>query len=131
MDIHRMLVSDFGKSGRQYNRRIRVIVYSPQLIENYTLQSGEGLSVLFVVIWLLGDIANLLGGLLGGLLPTVIILAFYVSPRPLAYRVHSNVSFSTSSTLHATLLFCSKFTITAGKDRVVQLVQGIERPIPF
>ncbi|KAF9533210.1 PQ loop repeat-domain-containing protein [Crepidotus variabilis] len=54
-----------------------IVVYSPQLLENYTLQSGEGLSILFVVIWLLGDITNLLGALLGGLLPTVIILALY------------------------------------------------------
>jgi len=52
-------------------------VYSPQLIENYTLQSGEGLSILFVVIWLLGDVTSLIGALLGGLLPTVIILALY------------------------------------------------------
>jgi uncharacterized membrane protein len=55
------------------------VVYSPQLYENYTLQSGEGLSVLFVIIWLLGDLTNLVGALLGGLLPTVILLALYVS----------------------------------------------------
>jgi len=55
------------------------VVYSPQLYENYTLQSGEGLSVLFVLIWLLADLANLVGALLGGLLPTVILLAVYVS----------------------------------------------------
>jgi len=54
-------------------------VYSPQIIENYQLQSGEGLSVFFVVIWLLGDLTNLGGALMGGLLPTVIILALYYS----------------------------------------------------
>ncbi|KZV88932.1 PQ-loop-domain-containing protein [Exidia glandulosa HHB12029] len=54
-----------------------VIVYSPQILENYTLKSGEGLSVLFVVIWLLGDLFNLLGAILAGLLATVIILAAY------------------------------------------------------
>ncbi|PPQ77482.1 hypothetical protein CVT25_011352 [Psilocybe cyanescens] len=54
-----------------------VIVYSPQVYENYTLQSGEGLSVLFVIIWLLGDLTNLAGALLAGLLPTVILLALY------------------------------------------------------
>lgn len=53
------------------------MVYSPQIYENYTLQSGEGLSVLFVLIWLLGDLTNLVGALLGGLLPTVILLALY------------------------------------------------------
>ena len=61
------------------------MVYSPQLYENYALQSGEGLSVLFVLIWLVGDLANLVGALLGGLLPTVIFLAVYVSFFPLDY----------------------------------------------
>lgn len=56
----------------------RIVVYSPQLYENYTLQSGEGLSVLFVVIWILGDLSNLAGAILAGLLPTVIILGLYV-----------------------------------------------------
>ena len=57
----------------------RVVVYSPQIIENYQLKSGEGLSVFFVVIWLAGDLANLFGATLAGLLPTIIILAAYVS----------------------------------------------------
>ncbi|KAF8578078.1 PQ-loop-domain-containing protein [Ramaria rubella] len=56
-----------------------IIVYSPQLIENYQLKSGEGLSVLFVLIWLTGDIANLLGAILAHLLPTIIVLAVYYS----------------------------------------------------
>ncbi|WVR05887.1 hypothetical protein IAU60_002913 [Kwoniella sp. DSM 27419] len=54
-----------------------VVVYSPQIWENYQLQSGEGLSVPFIVLWLLGDITNLFGGMLAGLLPTMIILAVY------------------------------------------------------
>ncbi|KAL1668778.1 PQ loop repeat-domain-containing protein [Schizophyllum commune] len=54
-----------------------IIVYSPQLYENYTLQSGEGLSLSFVVIWLIGDLCNLTGAALGNLLPTVILLAVY------------------------------------------------------
>ncbi|KIM89103.1 hypothetical protein PILCRDRAFT_813007 [Piloderma croceum F 1598] len=54
-----------------------IVVYSPQIIENYQLKSGEGLSVLFVLVWLLGDLCNLFGAILAGLLPTVIILASY------------------------------------------------------
>jgi len=54
-----------------------IVVYSPQLWENYTLQSGQGLSVLFVVIWLLGDACSLAGGLIAQLVPTVIILSTY------------------------------------------------------
>ncbi|TFK40840.1 PQ loop repeat-domain-containing protein [Crucibulum laeve] len=56
-----------------------IIVYSPQIYENYSLQSGEGLSLLFVFVWLAGDLCNLLGAVLAGLLPTVIILALYYS----------------------------------------------------
>ncbi|KAI0031055.1 PQ-loop-domain-containing protein [Vararia minispora EC-137] len=52
-----------------------VVVYSPQIWENYKLKSGEGLSVPFVMIWLLGDIMNLAGAMIAGLLPTVILLA--------------------------------------------------------
>ncbi|KAG8691237.1 hypothetical protein FRC11_005735, partial [Ceratobasidium sp. 423] len=54
-----------------------IIVYSPQILENYRLKSGEGLSVGFVVIWLLGDIFNLAGGVMAGLIPTVIVVAVY------------------------------------------------------
>jgi len=54
-----------------------VVVYSPQLWENYTLQSGHGLSVLFVLIWLVGDVCSLVGGLIAQLVPTAIILATY------------------------------------------------------
>ena len=81
MDIHRLLVSlnhlCAGSKGTELATRI--VVYSPQVYENYSLKSGEGLSVLFVVIWLLGDLTNLAGALLADLLPTVVILAVYVS----------------------------------------------------
>ncbi|KAF8517341.1 PQ-loop-domain-containing protein [Gautieria morchelliformis] len=56
-----------------------IIVYSPQFIENYQLKSGEGLSVAFVLVWLVGDLTNLLGAVLAGLLPTIIVLAVYYS----------------------------------------------------
>ncbi|KAG8814433.1 hypothetical protein FRC18_001961 [Serendipita sp. 400] len=54
-----------------------ILVYTPQILENYEIKSGEGLSVLFVLIWLAGDICNLLGAAIAGLIPTVIILAVY------------------------------------------------------
>ena len=61
-----------------YTHARRVVVYSPQIYENFSLKSGEGLSVAFVVIWLAGDLCNLIGASMAGLLPTVIILAGYV-----------------------------------------------------
>lgn len=54
-----------------------IVVYSPQIYENFTLKSGEGLSIAFVVIWLIGDLCNLVGASIAGLLPTMIILAAY------------------------------------------------------
>ncbi|BEI83849.1 hypothetical protein CcaverHIS002_0404530 [Cutaneotrichosporon cavernicola] len=54
-----------------------IVVYSPQIYENYVLKSGEGLSVPFIILWLLGDMTNLVGAIYAGLLPTMIILAVY------------------------------------------------------
>ncbi|EME43547.1 hypothetical protein DOTSEDRAFT_54326 [Dothistroma septosporum NZE10] len=54
-----------------------VVVFSPQIIENFRRSSAEGLSVEFIIIWLLGDIFNILGAVLQGVLATMIILAIY------------------------------------------------------
>ena len=70
----------------QPHKSNRIVVYSPQVIENYQLKSGEGLSVFFVYIWFAGDLCNLFGALLAGLLPTIIILAIYVSVRLYSYE---------------------------------------------
>ncbi|KAF8867789.1 PQ loop repeat-domain-containing protein, partial [Infundibulicybe gibba] len=56
-----------------------IVVTSPQIYENYSRQSGEGLSVPFIIVWLIGDLCNLAGAVWGGLLPTVILLALYYS----------------------------------------------------
>ncbi|ORY59039.1 hypothetical protein BCR35DRAFT_201718 [Leucosporidium creatinivorum] len=56
-----------------------IIVYTPQLWLCVASQSGEGLSLVFLCIWLAGDATNLLGALWQGLLPTMIILAVYYS----------------------------------------------------
>lgn len=53
------------------------MVFSPQIIENFRRRSAEGLSIQFVVVWLLGDIFNILGAVLQGVLPTMLILAIY------------------------------------------------------
>lgn len=54
-----------------------VVVFSPQIIENFRRSSAEGLSVVFIVVWLLGDVFNILGAILQGVLPTMTILAVY------------------------------------------------------
>ena len=69
-----------------YHLNCRIVVYSPQIIENYQLQSGEGLSLTFVCIWLLGDITSLCGATLAHLLPTMILLAVYARARKYSSR---------------------------------------------
>lgn len=53
------------------------MVFSPQIIENFRRQSAEGLSLLFLIVWLAGDLFNILGAILQGVLPTMIVLAVY------------------------------------------------------
>ncbi|KAI0180095.1 PQ-loop-domain-containing protein [Hypoxylon sp. FL1284] len=54
-----------------------VVVFSPQIIENFRRSSADGLSVPFIILWLLGDVFNILGAVLQGVLPTMLILAVY------------------------------------------------------
>jgi uncharacterized protein with PQ loop repeat len=49
----------------------------PQLIENYRNGNAEAISLLFVFVWFVGDIANLAGGLLAGLVPVIVAIAVY------------------------------------------------------
>lgn len=49
-----------------------VVVFSPQIVENFRRSSAEGLSIVFVIIWLGGDIFNILGSVLQGVLPTMV-----------------------------------------------------------
>ena len=60
-----------------------LVVFSPQIIENFRRQSGESLSLSFLVIWLAGDVFNVLGAILQHVLPTMIILALYCISRGL------------------------------------------------
>lgn len=54
-----------------------IIVFAPQIFQNFQRKSAEGLSLLFVILWLLGDIFNVIGAVMQGVLPTMIILAIY------------------------------------------------------
>lgn len=54
-----------------------IIVFAPQIYENFKRKSLEGLSLTFIVLWLAGDVFNVLGAVLQGVLPTMITLAVY------------------------------------------------------
>lgn len=60
-----------------------IIVFTPQIYENWRRQSSEGLSMAFVVIWLIGDLFNVFGSLIQHVLPTMIILAVYYTAADL------------------------------------------------
>lgn len=49
----------------------------PQLVENYKSKSAKGISLAFLTVWFIGDVANVLGAVWAGLVPTVIALAVY------------------------------------------------------
>lgn len=53
------------------------MVFSPQIVENFRRSSADGLSLQFIIVWLAGDVFNILGAALQGVLPTMIILAIY------------------------------------------------------
>lgn len=54
-----------------------IVVFTPQILENFRRQSADGLSLIFVVVWLSGDIFNVIGGILQHVQPTMIVLAAY------------------------------------------------------
>lgn len=54
-----------------------IIVFAPQIYENFRRKSSDGLSLMFIILWLAGDVFNVLGAVMQGVLPTMIILAVY------------------------------------------------------
>ncbi|KAJ6020920.1 hypothetical protein N7540_006424 [Penicillium herquei] len=54
-----------------------IFLLVPQLIENYRNGNAEAISLLFVFVWFIGDITNLVGGLLAGLVPVIVAIAVY------------------------------------------------------
>ncbi|KAL3469863.1 PQ loop repeat-domain-containing protein [Aspergillus californicus] len=54
-----------------------IVVFSPQILENFRRGSADGLSLLFLVVWLAGDVFNIIGSIMQKVLPTMLILAIY------------------------------------------------------
>ncbi|OAA58757.1 PQ loop repeat protein [Cordyceps fumosorosea ARSEF 2679] len=54
-----------------------VVVFSPQIIQNFQRGNVDALSIQFIIVWLLGDVFNIIGAVMQGVLPTMIILAIY------------------------------------------------------
>jgi uncharacterized protein with PQ loop repeat len=54
-----------------------IFLLVPQLIENYRNGNAEAISLLFIFVWFIGDIANLAGGLMADLVPVILAIAVY------------------------------------------------------
>ncbi|KAI9702154.1 MAG: hypothetical protein M1820_006236 [Bogoriella megaspora] len=54
-----------------------LVVFLPQIWVNFQRKSAEAVSTTFLVIWLVGDVFNIAGAVLQGVLPTMIILAVW------------------------------------------------------
>ncbi|EPS34600.1 hypothetical protein PDE_09564 [Penicillium oxalicum 114-2] len=88
-----------------------VVVFSPQIIENFRRGSADGLSLLFLIVWLAGDVFNILGAVLQGVLPTMIILAVYYTLADIVllgqcfyyrgFNIRDELSSSSSSDSHS------------------------------
>lgn len=66
-----------------------VIVFAPQIYENFCRKSAEGLLLLFVILWLIGDIFNVVGGIAQNVLPTMLILAIYYTLADIVLLIQS------------------------------------------
>jgi hypothetical protein len=76
-----------------------MVVFSPQIIENFARGSADGLSLLFIGLWLTGDIFNVVGALFQGVLPTM------VRPSMRLIGTFLNTDFNGSLSLPCTMLF--------------------------
>ena len=54
-----------------------VFLLLPQLLEQWRLKSADGIAIGFIISWMVGDVANLLGSVIGHLRPSVILLALW------------------------------------------------------
>ncbi|SLM37903.1 pq loop repeat protein [Lasallia pustulata] len=41
-----------------------LVVFTPQILENFRRSSADGLSLAFIIVWLSGDVCNVLGAIL-------------------------------------------------------------------
>ncbi|RKF62252.1 putative vacuolar amino acid transporter YPQ1 [Golovinomyces cichoracearum] len=56
---------------------IWIFLLVPQLILNYRTGNADGVSLMFLCVWMIGDLANLIGAIWASLVPTVVTIAIY------------------------------------------------------
>ncbi|ROT35848.1 PQ-loop-domain-containing protein [Sodiomyces alkalinus F11] len=70
-----------------------VVVFSPQILENFRRGNADGLSLQFIIVWLVGDVFNILGAVMQGVLPTMV----RICPRCLFRCAHTSNPYSSFS----------------------------------
>ncbi|KAJ4861548.1 PQ loop repeat domain-containing protein [Trichoderma breve] len=73
LPLHKAISGIFGS----ISMAAWICVILPQMIVNYRAKSADGLSMPFLVVWMIGDATNLIGGLFTHLAPTAVALAMY------------------------------------------------------
>lgn len=73
LSLHQAISGIFGS----ISMAAWICVILPQMIVNYRAKSADGLSITFLAVWMIGDVTNLIGGLLTHLAPTAVALAMY------------------------------------------------------
>ncbi|ODQ53058.1 PQ-loop-domain-containing protein [Saitoella complicata NRRL Y-17804] len=100
-----------------------LVVLLPQLYENYRLHSASGVSLTFILAWLIGDVLSLAGALTGGLLSTVVVLSAYFCVADgvlIAQVVYYNYLNKASGEGHAKTRRTSSMSVVAGaQDHIV------------
>ncbi|KAJ2805292.1 putative vacuolar membrane transporter for cationic amino acids [Coemansia helicoidea] len=54
-----------------------MVVMFPQIVLNYRRRSGEGVSLAMMVAWVVGDVLNIAGALMQGLVMSTVLIASY------------------------------------------------------
>ncbi|RKF76025.1 putative vacuolar amino acid transporter YPQ3 [Golovinomyces cichoracearum] len=79
---------------------IWIFLLVPQLILNYRTGNADGVSLMFLCIWMIGDLANLIGAIWASLVPTVVTIAIYFCFTDVALSTERTKLNSNISTTH-------------------------------
>jgi hypothetical protein len=101
------------------------IVYFPQIYTNYKRQSGDGINLIFLYIWIFGDFISCIGSILIKLPITTILMCYfhiildfiliiqvlYFNIAPEAYinlerQIYPSISSDTNNKRHILFLIC-------------------------
>ncbi len=85
---------------------ITTIIQVPQLIENYKSGSADGISLAFLTVWFIGDLANFFGAVWARL---YVLLGLYVpSPdQPMSSKTRLGSKDTSLSPVHSPNLLCN------------------------